>query len=80
MYQMTLESSLDGTVMLTSEALSVGEVEQHLKEATEVPSSPSRELVPVYPIPGHLPMRPDAGFVKFVSPPLFFGLCLLLTF
>jgi hypothetical protein len=80
MYQMMPGSPPDGTVMLTGEVLSVDEVEQRLKEATEVPSSPSRELVPAYLVPGHPPMRPDAGFVEFVSPLLFFGLHILLTF
>jgi hypothetical protein len=65
---MMLGSLPDGTVMLVGEALSVGEVEQHLKEAMEVPSSLLGELVPVYPVPGHPPMRLDAGFVEFVSP------------
>jgi hypothetical protein len=80
MYQMTPGSSPDGTVMLAGEALSVGEVEQHLKEAMEVPSSPSRALVLVYPVLRHPPMRSDAGFVEFVSPLSFFGHHPSLTF
>jgi hypothetical protein len=38
MYQMMPGSPPDGTVMLAGEALSISEVEQCLKEATEVPS------------------------------------------
>jgi hypothetical protein len=75
MYQMTPQSSPDGTVMLAEDALSVGEVELRLKEAMEVPAASSGEIVPIYPIPGHLPMRPNTGFVEFVSPPSFFGCC-----
>jgi hypothetical protein len=75
MYQMTPQSSPDGMVMLAEDALSIGEVELRLKEAMEVLVSSSGEIVPIYPIPGHLPMRPNASFVKFVSPPSFFGRC-----
>jgi hypothetical protein len=74
MYQMTPQSSPDKTMMLAGDALNVGEVEQCLKEATEVPVSPSGEIIPIYPVPGHPPMRPDMGFVEFVSPPSF-GCC-----
>jgi hypothetical protein len=53
MYQMTPQSSLDGTVMLAGDALSIGVVEQHLKEATEVPASSSGEIVPICLVPRH---------------------------
>jgi hypothetical protein len=66
-YQMMPRSSPDGMVILARDALSVGEVEQCLKEVTEVPSSPLGEIVPIYPVLGHPPMRPNAGFVEFVS-------------
>jgi hypothetical protein len=69
MYQMPPRSLPDGTVMLAGGALSVGEVEQCLKEATEVPSSSSGDIVPIYPVLGHPPMRPDTCFVEFGSPP-----------
>jgi hypothetical protein len=75
MYQMTPQLLLDGTVLLAGDALSVGKVEQRLKEATEVSASSVGEIVPVYPVPGHPPMRPDVGFVEFVSPS-FFRCCL----
>jgi hypothetical protein len=75
MYQMMPQSPLDGMVMLARDALSVGEVEQRLKEATEVSASSSGEIVPIYPVPGHSPMRSDMRFVEFVSPPSFFGCC-----
>jgi hypothetical protein len=48
MYQMTPQSPLDRTVMLTRDALSVGEVEQHLKKAMEVPMSSPGEIVSIY--------------------------------
>jgi hypothetical protein len=64
MYQMTLGSPPNGTVMLARDALSVGEVKQCLKEATEVLLSPLGEIVPIYPVLGHPPMQLDAGFVK----------------
>jgi hypothetical protein len=75
MYQMVPQSSPDGMVMLAEDALSVGEVELRLKEAMEVLVASSGEIIPIYPIPGHLPMRPNTGFVEFVSPPSFFGRC-----
>jgi hypothetical protein len=71
MYQMMPQSLLDGKVMLAGDALSVGEVEQRLKEATEVLASSSGEIIPIYLVPGHPSMRPDVSFVEFVSPPSF---------
>jgi hypothetical protein len=50
------QSSLDGIVMLAGDALSIGAVEQRLKEATEVPASSSGEIVPIYPVLRHPPM------------------------
>jgi hypothetical protein len=73
MYQMMPQSPPNGMVMLAGDALSIGEVEQRLKEATEVPVSLSGEIVPRYPVLGHPLMRSDAGFVEFLSPPSFFG-------
>ena len=67
MYKMASNSTPEGTVMVTGEALSVGEMAQHLKEAMEFPTNPSVDLAPVYPVPGHPAMRPNAGFVKLVS-------------
>jgi uncharacterized protein with von Willebrand factor type A (vWA) domain len=71
MYRMTPQSSLDGTVLLVGDALSVGEMEQRVKEAMEVPTSSAGEIIPIYPVLGHPLMRPDAGFVEFVSPSFF---------
>ena len=67
MYKMALNSTLEGTVMVTGEALSIGEMAQRLKEAMEFPTDPSVDLALMYPVSGHPAMRPDAGFVKLVS-------------
>jgi hypothetical protein len=64
MYQMTLGSPPNGTVMLARNAFSVGEVKQCLKEATEVLLSPLGEIVPIYPVLGHPPTQLDVGFVE----------------
>ena len=66
-YKMTLDSTPKGMVMVADEALSVGEMAQCLKEAMEFLMDPSVDLAPVYPIPRHLVMRSDTGFVELVS-------------
>ena len=68
--------SLEG-MALAEGALSPSEVAQCIKEAME----PSRDdagaiLDFVYPVPGHPPMRPEPGFIDFVSS---FSPCLLFT-
>ena len=67
MYKMMLDSMPEGTLMVASEALSVGEVAQCLKEAMEFLIDPLVDLALVYPDSGHPSMRPDAGFVELVS-------------
>ena len=67
MYRMMLDSMAEGTVMVTGEALSVGEMAQRIKEAMEFPVDPSVDLSPVYLVPGHPVMRTNAGFVELVS-------------
>ena len=67
MYKMMLDSMPDGTVMVAGEALNIGEMAQHIKEAMECLVDPSVDLALVYPVPGHPTMRPDVGFVKLVS-------------
>ena len=67
MWKMTPDSEPEGTVMVTGEALSIGEMAQRIKEAMECPTDPSVDLAPVYPVSGHPTMRPDAGFVELVS-------------
>lgn len=75
MYRMALDSSPDGTVLFddpegdTRRALSVVEVAQHIKEVMECPTSPTVDLDPVYPVSGHPPMQPDAGFIELVNSP-----------
>ena len=67
MYRMTPNSMLEGTVMVADEALSIGETAQCIKEAMECPPDPSVDLALVYPVSGHLAMRPNASFVELVS-------------
>jgi len=64
---MVPEASFEGTV-LVDEALPYSEVAQRVKEAME-PTKDSRGAILdfVYPVPGHPPMRPEPGFVDFVS-------------
>ena len=59
--------SFEGTV-LVDEALPFSEVAQRIKEATE-PTKDSKGgvLNIVYPVPRHPPMRPEPGFIEFVS-------------
>ena len=64
---MMLDSVPEGTVMVTSEALSIGEMAQRIKEAMECLVDPSVDHTLVYPIPGHPTMRPDVGFVELVT-------------
>ena len=67
LYRMVHGESFEGT-MLVDEALAPSEVAQRIKEAME----PSKDtagsaLEPVYPVPGHPPMRPEPGVLEFVS-------------
>ena len=67
LYQMVPEASFEGTA-LTDEALPPSEVAQRIKEAMEpTKDSVGAVLDFVYPVPGHPPMRPEPGFVDFVS-------------
>ena len=67
MYKMTLDSTLEGTVMVAGEALSVSQMAQCIKEAMECLMDPSVYLAPVYLVLGHPMMWPDTGFIKLVS-------------
>ena len=67
LYQMVPEASFEGTV-LVDEALPYSKVAQRIKEAMEpTKDSAGAVLDFVYPVPGHPPMRPELGFVDFVS-------------
>ena len=69
LYRMVLGESFEGTV-LADEALAPSEVAQHIREAMEPTKDTSGSaLEPVYPVPGHPPMRPEPGFLEFVSFP-----------
>ena len=59
--------SLDRTVV-TEGALSPTEVAQRIKEAMEPPQHDAVAILDfVYPVPGHPPMRPEPGYIVFVS-------------
>ena len=67
LYQMVPEASFEGTE-LVDKALPHSEVAQRIKEAMEpTKDSVGANLDFVYPVPGHPPMRPEPGFVDFVS-------------
>ena len=67
LHQMVLGALFEGTV-LVDEALHPSEVAQRIKEAMESSKdTTSAALDHVYPVPGHPPMRPEPGFVDFVS-------------
>jgi hypothetical protein len=59
--------SLEGTVMVSGEAITPGEVEDRLKDTLDHPMGQVADLVIVYLVLGHPPMRPDVGFIKLVS-------------
>ena len=67
LYLMAPRASLEGMV-LVDVALPPSEVAQRIKEAME-PSKDNAGVVLdfVYPVPGHPPMRPEPGFIDFVS-------------
>lgn len=67
MYKMTPGLAAEGTVMVTDEALSVGEAKQRVKVAMECPGDSDPNIILVYSVPGHPVMRPDKGFVDLVS-------------
>ena len=71
---MALGASLDGTA-LTEGALSPSKVAQRIKEAMEPPRDDTGAILDfVYPVPRHPPMRPELGYIAFVS---FLSSCLL---
>ena len=76
LYLMAPRASLEGTT-LTDGALPPTEVAQRIKEAME-PSKDTAGVVLdfVYLVLGHPPMRPEPGFIDFISSPfpcLFFA-------
>ena len=67
MHQMVPGVSFEGTV-LVDEALPPSEVAQCIKEAMEpTKDSAGNVLDHVYLVLGHPPMRPEPGFIDFVS-------------
>jgi len=63
-------ASLEGTA-LAEEALPNSKIAQRIKEAMEPPRDDTGAIIDfIYPVPGHPPMLPEPGFVKFISLPL----------
>jgi len=74
LHMMAPETSLDRTT-LAEGALSPSEVAHRIKEAMEPPWDDAGAVIDfVYPVPGHPPMRPELGYIVFVS---FLSSCLL---
>ena len=67
MWKMTPDSVPKGMVMVAGEALSIGEMAQRIKESMECSVDLSVDLTPVYPVPRHPAMQPNAGFIELVS-------------
>ena len=68
LHRMVPEMSFEGTVIV-DEALPFSKVAQRIKEATEPTKDSKGSVLDVmYPVPGHPPMRPEPGFLEFVSP------------
>ena len=67
LYQMVPEASFEGT-SLADEVLPPSEVAQRIKEAMEpLKDTAGVVLEFVFPVPGHPLMRPEPGFLDFVS-------------
>ena len=76
LHQMAPRASLVGTV-LAEEALPPSEVAQRIKEAMEpLKDGAGAALDFVYPVPGHPLMRPEPGYIDFISS---LSPCLLFT-
>jgi hypothetical protein len=67
MWEMMPNSVPERMVMVSGEAITPGQVEDRLKDTMDRLTSPTMDLVIVYPVSGHPPMRLDAGFVELVS-------------
>ena len=76
LYAMAPEASFDGTV-LAEGALSNSEIAQCIKVVMEpLCDDVGAPLDFIYLVPGHRPMRPEPGYVVFVSFPF---LCLFFS-
>jgi hypothetical protein len=53
--------------MVSGEAITLDEVEDRLKDTLDRKTGQTVDLVIVYLVPGHPPMRPDMGFIELVS-------------
>ena len=67
LHMMAPEVALDGTA-LTEGALSPSEVAQRIKEAMEPSQDNASTILDfVYPVLGHPLMRPELGYIVFIS-------------
>jgi hypothetical protein len=70
MYQMVPVAPLEGTVLVEG-PLANSKIAQRLKEVMDSPKDSSGAIIKfVYPVPRHLPMRPEPSFIGFISYPL----------
>jgi hypothetical protein len=67
MWEMTPNLASEGTVMVFKEAITPGEVEDHLKDMLDRLTGQTTDLVIVYLVLGHPTMHPNVGFIKLVS-------------
>ena len=69
LYMMAPEASFDGTA-LAKGTLPNSKIAQRIKEATEpLWDDAGAALDFVYPVPGHPPMRPELGYIVFITFP-----------
>jgi hypothetical protein len=67
MWEMMLDSVPEGTVTVSREAITLGEVEDHLKDTLDLLMGQVVDLIIAYPILGHPLMHPDMGFIELVN-------------
>jgi hypothetical protein len=67
MWEMMLDSVPEGTVTVSREGITPGEVEDHLKDTLDLLLGQVVDLIIAYPILGHPLMHPDVGFIELVN-------------
>jgi hypothetical protein len=67
MWEMTSDSVPEGTMMVSEEAMTPNEVQDHLKDTMDHSTGQAMYLVIAYLVLGHPPMHPNMGFIELVS-------------
>jgi hypothetical protein len=67
MWEMMPDLVPEGTVMVFGKAITPNEVEDRLKDTLDRWTGQTVNLVIVYLVSGHPPMRSDAGFIELIS-------------